>query len=150
MINATPLMIIIIPKVAIKGGRSKNTVKLPFIKPIIVPTPIPAITAIIIGALKSLITVAVTTPLRAIIAPTERSIPPVMMTNVIPTAIIPITDVCKAIVIKLLNLKKYGDKTPNNINNPKYTNNTVISCDILTLNNGLTIINLLIIILYFP
>ena len=49
------------------------------------------------------------TPENATTDPKERSIPAVIITNVTPMAIMPITDVCSAIVIIFSVLKKNGE-----------------------------------------
>jgi hypothetical protein len=50
------------------------------------------------------------TPEKATTEPRERSIPEVIMTKVTPIAMMPITDVCKAIVMMFSVLKKMANQ----------------------------------------
>jgi hypothetical protein len=52
-----------------------------------------------------------TPPTNAAIDPTERSIPPLMMTNVIPSPIIPVYEICRRILVKFRTLRKFGQPT---------------------------------------
>ncbi|MNE63005.1 hypothetical protein D3C80_1583290 [compost metagenome] len=51
---------------------------------------------------------AATAPVSASREPTDRSIPDVKITSVIPTAIMAFTDVCWRILNRLLTVKKFG------------------------------------------
>ena len=54
-------------------------------------------------------TTPVMTADKAITVPIERSIPPVMITNVTPRARTPLTDVASRIPTMLSNVRKFGD-----------------------------------------
>ena len=62
-------------------------------------------------------TLANTTPEKAIIEPTDKSIPAVIITKVKPTAIIALMDVCWATFKRLGTVRKCGDKIQKNIIN---------------------------------
>ncbi|MBA7627637.1 hypothetical protein ES703_35104 [subsurface metagenome] len=86
-----------VPKVTINGGSLSLVTNTPFRKPQASPVTIPAKVPITRAAPWGLvppitiITQAPTIPLRAIIDPTDRSIPAEMIIAVIPTAIMPLT-----------------------------------------------------------
>ena len=73
----------------------------PFIIPHTIPLTSPKIIANIVG-IPAFIAIPIITPEKATMEPTDKSIPPVIITNVIPIAIIPIIAVCKAIVMKFV------------------------------------------------
>ena len=50
-------------------------------------------------------------PANAITEPTDRSIPPEIMINVIPRAMMLITAVCRATLERLGMVRKYGERT---------------------------------------
>ena len=123
--RAAPRATLIIPRVEIKGGSLPNVIKRPFTKPQPSPTANPLIMAIGMGS-PVCKTLASTTPEKAKIDPTERSIPAVMITKVIPTAMIALIAVCWAIFSKIEIVKKYGVRihstttstiNPNNVPN---------------------------------
>jgi hypothetical protein len=58
-------------------------------------------------------TVVARTPENARFAPTERSIPPLMMTKVIPTATMAVTDTCRAMFRRFSGVKKYSVENEN-------------------------------------
>ena len=59
-------------------------------------------------AVPPLATTAAAIPASANSEPTDRSIPPVRMTNVMPMAIKPVMDTCRATCSKLFTLRKFG------------------------------------------
>ena len=91
MIRAKPCAPFIVASVAINGGNLRMVMSRPFIAPRIAPTVSPSkipsqtLRPIAITVLPTII------PTSAIIVPTDRSIPPVMMTKVLPIAKRPIT-----------------------------------------------------------
>ena len=60
---------------------------------------------------------AVMTADNVITVPTDRSIPPVMMTNVTPSASTPLTEVASRMPTILSNCRKFGDATEKMANN---------------------------------
>ncbi len=60
----------------------------------------------------------------ATIAPTERSMPPVTMTKVMPTAMMPMTEICLSMLVRLdmvRNTLELNDSTTNSATNATYT-----------------------------
>src|SRR5271165_1485881 len=90
-IYAPPRVAIIIPNVAMKGGIRQLAMTIPFIQPQMAPTRMAPRTATGIGTLECN-NKPTTTPEIATIEPTERSIPPEMITNVIPIAMMMLID----------------------------------------------------------
>ena len=82
---------------------------IPFISPHSAPSPTPTKITRAIGIFFSATaTDAAIVPDNAITDPTERSIPPVIKTNVIPTPITPVIDACFIIFRRFCPLKKLG------------------------------------------
>ncbi len=111
----TDLQIFIIPNVAINGGSLPNVTRTPVNSPSATPTKRPtnipiiyAGTPVIPAFARSpvldpsmkIITIA---PIATSVEPTAKSIPPVIMTNVIPNAIIPIVALFLRILIQFLD-----------------------------------------------
>ena len=95
-ISAKPRAIPIIPNVAINGGTFSLVIKIPFANPRIAPKP--RVTRIVRKRFPvAAKTIPPTTAEQANTEPTERSIPPEIITKVSPTAIIPMTAVCSVI-----------------------------------------------------
>ncbi|MNE55234.1 hypothetical protein D3C80_1500590 [compost metagenome] len=78
--SATPRAISIMPSVAMKGGSFNWVMTKPLISPQSEPVRIPSSMPIQIGSCSSFTASAATTPASARTEPTDRSIPPVMMT----------------------------------------------------------------------
>jgi len=101
---------IIMESVAIKGATFHVLITNPLNIPQKIPIRSPmSITAIKGKAISLLDTLHATTELKAITDPTERSIPPVMITNVIPAATIPTMEVCLKRFIRFLEDKNAGE-----------------------------------------
>src|SRR3972149_2122155 len=94
--NAAPRQIVIRASVTMNGVMRNFVTKMPAAPPVntpnINPAPMPSGYAIM-GEKSSFNTTVVTTPANATTEPTERSIPAVRMTNVIPTAMIAVMEV---------------------------------------------------------
>ena len=120
--KAKPLAIVIIARVTTKGGIRKRVMKKPLkaprnaprSKPIMMPRGTPMLGeggermvkwAIVIPFF---ITPVQMTAAKATIEPTERSIPAVMMTKVIPTATIVLMEICLKTLRKLSIVRKFG------------------------------------------
>jgi hypothetical protein len=103
-------VIFIIPRVAINGGSLSFAISVPFRKPQRVPAATAAIRPTTIGECSFVITTAHITEQKVMTVPMERSIPPVIMINVIPTASIPFTAVARSIVFMLLYVGKFGER----------------------------------------
>jgi len=92
---------VIVPIVVMNAGMFKNDISTPFTTPVSRPTSRPTSTATAIGRLKSFMQLAHIMPAKDIIDPTERSMPPVIITNVIPMAISDIIDICLVMLSRL-------------------------------------------------
>jgi hypothetical protein len=101
----------IVPNVTMKGMMSAFAIRAPFIAPHNPPTIRGTrIAPATVKGLGSILAIeAVNTPVRAKIDPTERSIPPEMMTMVIPKAIIPLMDICLNTFRRLTLVRKTGE-----------------------------------------
>ncbi|MNJ55758.1 hypothetical protein D3C77_512760 [compost metagenome] len=94
----------------------------PLKKPIKVPITMPNMIATGIGIPLFTINPTVNVPETATVAPTERSIPPKIIINVIPRAKKTLLDTCLKTVMRLSAVKNTGDtidKTIHKINNTK-------------------------------
>ena len=115
---------VIVPSVEIRGDMFILFIKKPLNKPSTVPER--SVISIAIGTLTpDTISFAKITEVRLKVEPTDRSIPPVSITIVILTVIIPTTATCLKTLVKLSIVKKYGllkdkaiNKTTKNINIP--------------------------------
>ena len=96
------------PRVEIKGGISHTATKKPFTAPHPMPTARAAGMATPALPVDSRIPEA-RTPASPRMEPTERSIPPVRMTKVMPHPTIPATVICLNTLNRLATLKKLGD-----------------------------------------
>ena len=100
-----PLIIVMEPRVAMKGGILPSKI----MKPLIMPNMTDAIrardTAIQIS-MPFFISKATKMPAKPTTDPTDRSIPPAMMTKVIPSATIPLIDVCRTRLDRLFPVMK--------------------------------------------
>src|SRR5471030_1206076 len=103
----TPRSSSIITSVAINAC----TLPLATITPVTAPTPAPTASAAATATsafTSSPTTEAATAPERASSEPTDKSIPDVRITSVIPTAIMALTEVCCRILNRLFSVKKFG------------------------------------------
>src|SRR5690348_16323745 len=101
-------------RVTMKGVIRNFVTKRPARRPETAPAPMPASAAAgkrIPSGSPLFRQLVVTTPVNATSAPTERSIPPVRMTNVIPAAMIAVIDVCRVTLRMLSAVKKYGERS---------------------------------------
>ncbi len=105
--SATPRAISIMPSVATKGGIRSRVMTRPLNAPQAAPARTPAHIAGTTGR-PALTAIADTTPDSASTEPTDRSIPPVMMTMVSPIPSSPMTDVCNSTVSPLLTDRNAG------------------------------------------
>src|SRR6266496_2080083 len=92
------------PRVAINGTTRKRVIARPFTIPTKLPTRMPAKSAAR-AEKPALMPSAVITPVRAMVDPTERSIPPLMMIRVIPIAPIATITVCARTVRRFLGAR---------------------------------------------
>ena len=97
---ATPRAMPSMPSVAIKGTTRSLVTSIPFATPTMPPTSTAAATAAI-GHPPPARTRAVTTPVSAIVAPTDRSIPPPTMIIVMPIAPVATMAVCERTMRRL-------------------------------------------------
>jgi hypothetical protein len=100
---------VIMPRVATKGGTLALVMVNPFINPQDAPTPNPTNIAAGIGIPDCNIEAAITDE-RASIEPTDRSIPAVRITSVIPTAMMPFIVDCLKMLIKLSTVRKRSER----------------------------------------
>ena len=105
----TPRSNVIIPRVEINGGIPQTDTKNPFTAPQAIPTVRDTATATAVLPVDAS-TPEASTPDNPRIEPTERSIPPVKITNVIPHPTIPATVICLKTLNRFVTLKKLGDK----------------------------------------
>ena len=114
--KASPLAMNMMPSVAINAGIPKSVTKLPVNSPArpqaSMPTMAPSHRCPVVGESppSDWMARAVITPEKAIKLPTERSIPAVMMTNVIPMAMMATTEICFITFSKLSRLRKLGQR----------------------------------------
>ncbi len=94
-----------IPRVVINGFTFAFVITIPLTAPSIVPKAIPRRTPAR-GETPSYIIRAANIPLTAIREPTERSIPPVIITIVTPIAIMPMVDILRITLNRLPVLRK--------------------------------------------
>ena len=103
--SADPRATLIMPSVAMNGGRRPIVISAPFPRPQARPTTRPTAAAAAIGSPASC-AVPSATPASATIEPTDRSMPPVRITNVIPTATIPMNALCSTTLTRLETVAK--------------------------------------------
>jgi hypothetical protein len=101
----------IIPRVAIKGGSPSLVIVIPFTNPQTTPPRIPMRIPTAMGAWRFEMKKATMTEPKVITVPAERSMPPVTMIKVIPTAKMPLTAVMSNMVTILPGVKKLGELT---------------------------------------
>ena len=121
--NATPFNMDAIAKVAINEVIFNRVNAKPLMQPISKPIKTVMMMDKTIGTLSSIISFAHNTPENASIEPMDKSILPVIIKKVQPTAAIPINETCLLTVIILLSLKKFGeDNEKIRISNIKISN----------------------------
>ena len=103
MTSASPFATLSMPSVAMKDGILSFAMSMPFTSPASAPVARPATTASGNGRCHTVANVPVITADRVITVPIERSMPPVMITNVTPRARIPFTVVARRIPTTLSN-----------------------------------------------
>ena len=103
-----------VASVMMKGGRPILTMPKPWKRPMATPTSSVTRMAIQIGK-PAFIIMATMTVAKPTTAPTERSMPPVMMTKVWPTAMIAIIEPCRSRFAMLLAEAKLGVATDRTI-----------------------------------
>src|SRR5439155_9134876 len=107
--SAAPRAMLIMPSVAMNGGRRPIEIKTPLPIPHTRPTDNPIVNASGIDRPAARL-LAITTPENARTEPTDRSIPAVIITNVIPAATTAIIEVCSAILSRFETVRKYGER----------------------------------------
>ena len=107
---ARPRAIPNVPSVTINDGISPIVTSRPFTSSTVAPVAMAATIAIGQDRPSGPTMVPPTTALSARIEPTDRSIAAMQMTNVIPSAMMPMTDVASRMLIRLRMVRKYGDK----------------------------------------
>jgi hypothetical protein len=103
------------------GGTLSLETRAPFTNPIALPIVSPINTARA-GGYPPFIKPAVTQELKAIIDPTDKSIPPVRITKVIPAAIIALKDDCLIIFIMFENAENRGERNERKMTSANITN----------------------------
>ena len=106
-ISAAPRATLIMPSVMMNGGRRPSAITSPLASPHAAPTASAAPTAAGAGQ-PAFNAAASTTPENATSDPTERSIPPDTMTNVMPTATIALMEVCSITFNAFETVRKCG------------------------------------------
>ncbi len=109
-----PRAIIIMPRVAIKGGTCMREMTMPLTNPAVMPVRIPATMPTGIGIPMKVMKTPVMTADRVITVPTERSMPAVIMINVTPSAKMPFTAVARKIPLMFSHVKKTGEASEKN------------------------------------
>jgi hypothetical protein len=99
----------IIPRVAMKGGSPSLVIVIPLTNPQTAPPRIPMRIPSAMGTWKFEMKKATITEPKVITVPAERSIPPVTIIKVIPTAKMPLTAVISNMVTILPGVKKLGE-----------------------------------------
>ena len=103
-----PRAIIIMPSVAINGGTFMREMTMPLTKPASAPVKSPTMTPTQTGMPMLVTATPVITAASVMTVPTERSMPPVMMTKVTPSASTPLTAVASRMPMTLSKVKKVG------------------------------------------
>src|SRR5690606_19211970 len=107
-ISTSPRPTLSMPSVAMNGGSPTTDTSNPLTNPAIAPTAIPPRMPTSGLNPKSAIRITPSTPARAATEPTDRSMPPVMITMVTPTAMTAFTDVCEPRLNKLSAVRNDG------------------------------------------
>ena len=106
--STAPRAAIIIASVTMNGGRRTFAIRTPFVSPSAVAAPTPATSEAIIPLAD---TFAATTPATATREPTDRSIPPVRITTVIPSATSPSMLFCRSTFSRFSGVAKEPYRT---------------------------------------
>jgi hypothetical protein len=106
--NASPLAIVIMPKVTINEATLPFVMINPLITPIPSPINIPTNKGTISPCVPGWAKLAAATPVNATTEPKDKSIPPDIMTNVTPMAKIPLIEVCRNTITIFCSVKKFG------------------------------------------
>ena len=101
------------PSVTMNDGMRKRAIRMPLASPARAPVSMPAAMPTGIGRPMFVMTTPVMTADRVMTVPIERSIPPVMITNVTPRARMPLTEVASRIPTALSNVRKFDDSSEN-------------------------------------
>jgi hypothetical protein len=109
--SAAPRAICIVASVMMKGGIGVRAAKAPLTAPQSIATPRPAATDGATPARGNSQTVTV--PTSATTAPTDRSIPPIRITRVIPNARIALTEICWARSSRFSAVRNCGTQARN-------------------------------------
>ncbi len=111
--SVIPRKIALVPRVIMNGCSPVQLTRQPLIAPSAPPTSTPPISAARNGSIPANISLAVTIPESARIAPTERSIPATRIAKNSPMPISTVTELCTKIWVILLVVRKYsGDSEP--------------------------------------
>src|ERR1700730_17527702 len=108
---ATPRAVTMTPRVAMNGGMDVQAIRVPLRRPAAAPTASPAATGARTGksvsdgytalpASEDCARLAATIAVTATTEPEDRSMPPLMITWVTPTAMMPITETCRIIATR--------------------------------------------------
>ena len=111
-----PFSTSIMPRVVIKPGINRVTVRNPFRKPIRQQNRIVSRMAAQMGSPHVVIAIAAIMPPIATMPPTDISAPPPIITMVAPITAVPKMDTCRRIFRKFAPLKKCGAKIEKNAN----------------------------------
>ena len=102
---------LIVPSVTMKGGRPTRATRVPLINPM--PTPISSPTRIARGTGRpSCMQRAETRPAKAIVAPTDRSMPPMMITRLSPSDTMASQEKFRDRLARLLRVRKVSVRRP--------------------------------------
>src|SRR5918994_591409 len=107
--SARPRATLSMPSVAMNGGSLKRAIRIPFARPHRPPIRMPPRMPSGSGSPAFVTMVPVITADNVMTVPIERSMPPVMITNVTPIASTPTTDVASRMPTMLPNWRKLGD-----------------------------------------
>ena len=105
--RAAPRIRLMVPRVTMNGCRPSFEIMVPLTTPTATPSRMPRPMAM--GTLMPCSMLVVTTiPTRATSEPTERSMPPWMMTRVMPTAIMPLIEDWTTMLVRFSRVRKIG------------------------------------------
>jgi hypothetical protein len=104
------------PRVAMNGGMRILAMTVPFTNPARPPATRPARIPTATGRCQTVTNTPVITAASVITVPTDRSMPPVMITNVTPSANTPLTDVASRMPTMLSNCRKFGEASEKTTN----------------------------------
>ena len=113
MISESPLVNRFMPRVAMKGGSLSLATITPEIPPQVTPVRMATARPTQMGRCQFTTAWADITAVSVIIVPIDKSMPPVMMMKLTPTASTPFTAVASMMAIRLAGWKKFGDASEN-------------------------------------